>query len=74
MAPSKKQPLPLTVDDHPPGAADGGDGGSAPVVRPGKRSWQEPQVRTGHLFESNSLACGKNTPMLEQCNQNPLTS
>ena len=40
-----------------------------------KRPWQQPRVRTGHLFESNSLSCGKNgsTP-IEQCMQNPLTS
>jgi len=31
-------------------------------------------VRTGHLFESNSLACGKNTPALDQCIQNPVSS
>ena len=40
----------------------------------GKRPWQPPRVRTGHLFESNSLACGKSTPQLEQCTQNPVTS
>ncbi|HEY4184925.1 MAG TPA: hypothetical protein VGP07_07645 [Polyangia bacterium] len=39
-----------------------------------KRVWQPPRVRTGHLFESNSLACGKNTPSLEQCVQNPVSS
>lgn len=42
-----------------------------PVV---KRPWAPPQVRTGHLFESNSLACGKSTPQLDQCLQNPVTS
>jgi len=40
----------------------------------GKRAWQAPRVRTGHLFESNSLACGKNTPALDQCIQNPVSS
>jgi hypothetical protein len=40
----------------------------------GKRAWQPPRIRTGHLFESNSLACGKNTPLLEQCIQNPVSS
>jgi len=39
-----------------------------------KREWQPPAIRTGHLFESNSLACGKNTPQLDQCLQNPLSS
>ena len=43
----------------------------APVV---KRPWQPPRVRTGHLFESNSLACGKNVEYLDQCVQNPATS
>ena len=41
---------------------------------PPKRPWQTPQVRTGHLFESNSLACGKNSAQLEQCIQNPVMS
>jgi len=32
-------------------------------------------VKTGTLFESNSLACGKNTPMTDECGvQNPLQS
>jgi hypothetical protein len=33
-------------------------------------------VKTGPLFESNSLACGKNTPggMADMCDQNPLQS
>jgi len=45
------------------------------AARPaGKRVWQAPRVRTGHLFESNSLACGKNTPALDQCIQNPVSS
>lgn len=39
-----------------------------------KRPWTAPRVRTGHLFESNSLACGKSTPQLDQCIQNPVMS
>jgi hypothetical protein len=39
-----------------------------------KRAWITPAIRTGHLFESNSLACGKNTPMIDQCNANPAMS
>ena len=38
--------------------------------RPRKRQWRRPQVKTGQLFESNSLACGKTIPqsgMIEQC-------
>jgi hypothetical protein len=41
---------------------------------PAKRPWQPPRIRTGHLFESNSLACGKSAPGLDQCEQNPTTS
>lgn len=44
---------------------------SPPVV---KRPWHQPRVRTGHLFESNSLACGKNSGIDEQCIQNPTMS
>jgi len=29
-------------------------------TRPGKKAWQRPQIKSGKLFESNSLACGKN--------------
>jgi len=45
-----------------------------PTRPAGKRPWQTPRVRTGHLFESNSLACGKNTPAMDQCIQNPVSS
>ena len=34
---------------------------------PPKRRWQRPQVKTGQLFESNSLACGKTHPATEEC-------
>ena len=37
-------------------------------ARPGKKTWQRPRIRSGKLFESNSLACGKNTP-IEECMQ-----
>ncbi|HVX95079.1 MAG TPA: hypothetical protein VHK47_09235 [Polyangia bacterium] len=33
-----------------------------------KRTWQRPVVKTGTLFESNSLACGKLT-FAEECQQ-----
>jgi hypothetical protein len=36
--------------------------------KPRKRAWQPPTVKTGLLFESNSLACGK-TPVEEGCQQ-----
>jgi hypothetical protein len=39
-----------------------------------KRTWQPPRIRSGRLFESNSLACGKNTPAMDQCIQNPVAS
>ena len=41
--------------------------------RPRKRQWHRPQVKTGQLFESNSLACGKTHPDVErvQCQQMP---
>lgn len=64
MSPASKPPSPpgdAAAEQQPPPA-------------PGKRAWQAPRVRTGHLFESNSLACGKNTPALDQCIQNPVSS
>jgi hypothetical protein len=64
VAPAVKSPTP--ADDAP---------AEKQAPRPaGKRAWQAPRVRTGHLFESNSLACGKNTPALDQCIQNPVSS
>lgn len=64
MSPSPKSP-------SPPGA----EAPEKPAARPAaKRVWQAPRVRTGHLFESNSLACGKNSPALDQCIQNPVSS
>jgi hypothetical protein len=39
-----------------------------------KKVWQRPSVKTGRLFESNSLACGKNGPGTEDCEGNPLMS
>jgi len=35
---------------------------------PPKRQWRRPQVKSGQLFESNSLACGKSPAMPnEEC-------
>lgn len=51
-----------------------GKGKKEPSPPIAKRPWQQPRVRTGHLFESNSLACGKNSGVDEQCVQNPLMS
>lgn len=39
-----------------------------------KKKWERPRIKTGHLFESNSLTCGKNSPEIEQCMQNPTAS
>jgi len=39
-----------------------------------KKKWERPSIKTGHLFESNSLACGKSGPELDQCIQNPVSS
>jgi len=37
-------------------------------ARPGKKVWQRPQIKSGKLFESNSLACGKNPSVnQDQC-------
>jgi hypothetical protein len=30
------------------------------TAKPRKRQWQRPQIKSGKLFESNSLACLKN--------------
>lgn len=39
-------------------------------ARPGKKAWQRPHIKSGKLFESNSLACGKNPSVGgEQCAQ-----
>jgi hypothetical protein len=43
-------------------------------ARPGKKAWQRPRIRSGKLFESNSLACGKNGPGIEGCEQFPKLS
>jgi hypothetical protein len=40
-------------------------------ARTAKKKWKRPIIQTGQLFESNSLACGKNAPNTEECLQNP---
>lgn len=42
--------------------------------RPAKKTWQKPRIKSGRLFESNSLACGKNGPGQEMCEQIPKAS
>jgi hypothetical protein len=42
-----------------------------------KKTWAAPKVKTGHLFESNSLACGKSSNQAggdEECLNNPTMS
>ena len=39
-----------------------------------KKVWQKPRIKSGRLFESNSLACGKNGPGMEMCEQAPKMS
>jgi len=34
-----------------------------------RKPWRRPQIKSGKLFESNSLACGKNTPATDECTQ-----
>jgi len=39
-----------------------------------KKPWQRPTIKSGRLFESNSLACGKNSPGMSECEDNPTQS
>jgi len=48
--------------------------GSRRVGTAAKKPWQRPTIDTGPLFESNSLACGKNAPFTDECQGNPLQS
>jgi hypothetical protein len=34
-----------------------------------KKVWETPRVKSGRLFESNSLACGKNHPDGADCDR-----
>jgi hypothetical protein len=38
--------------------------------KPKKKAWASPRLKTGQLFESNSLACGKSSEETDQCLQN----
>ena len=43
-----------------------------PSKPPTKRPWRKPQVKTGQLFESNSLACNKSPASPnDECMQGP---
>ena len=39
-----------------------------------KKRWEAPRIKSGQLFESNSLACGKDNDGTEQCQQIPTMS
>jgi hypothetical protein len=41
-----------------------------------KKVWETPRVKSGRLFESNSLACGKNSPggNGDMCDRDPQMS
>jgi hypothetical protein len=43
-------------------------------ARAAKKAWQKPRIKSGRLFESNSLACGKNQPGMEACESFPKMS
>lgn len=45
-----------------------------PPAPAAKKRWATPKIDSGPLFESSSLACGKNSGALESCLQNPTTS
>jgi len=52
----------------------GGKTDDPPPRKDDKRPWEAPRIKTGQLFESNSLSCGKSNFGLEACMQMPQTS
>lgn len=44
------------------------------TTRPEKKRWRRPAIKSGQLFEANSLSCGKAGPGPEQCMQFATTS
>jgi hypothetical protein len=38
-----------------------------PRNKKSKKMWEPPRLKSGQLFESNSLACGKNSGATQQC-------
>jgi hypothetical protein len=75
VPPDKRPPRSGSADEDAPPAASGRAGAGDLGSSAGRRKvWLKPHIRTGHLFESNSLACGKSTPELDQCIQNPTNS
>jgi hypothetical protein len=53
--------VPTSAENPPP----------PPEAPPAKRKWDPPRIQSGQLFESNSLACAKNGPEIEQCGALP---
>ena len=45
-----------------------------PRVGKARKPWARPEIRTGKLFEVNSLSCGKSFGSTGQCIHNPTTS
>ena len=50
------------------------DDASSTTAATAKKRWSAPKIDSGPLFESSSLACGKNSGAIESCIQNPTTS
>jgi hypothetical protein len=50
-----------------PKSPDAADAADTPA--PARRRWEKPRVDSGQLFESNSLACSKSGPQVEECLQ-----
>ena len=65
--------VPHSGDDAPPQLQPlAGGGGGQPKGK--KKRWEAPRIKSGQLFESNSLACGKDNPGTDQCQQIPTMS
>jgi hypothetical protein len=55
----------------PPGAAESDEAPRSPPPAGPRRSWRAPQIQSGQLFESNSLACFKSSNTILECGQDP---
>ena len=42
-----------------------------PKLEKARKKWNRPEIRTGKLFEVNSLACGKTDGSTAPCSLNP---
>ena len=54
--------------------ADKKDESEKPRSEKSRKKWVRPALRTGKLFEMNSLACGKSSPITQSCFNNPTNS